>query len=170
MNAAARGEVTRFVQFGTLSVAASLGVALLAFAQALALHVWEIATIGIAIALIAGILLSTLTIEIDDQGIFWCFTGGLLSRRVEFTDVARCEPTRWQSMSYGYRMWFNKRAWMITERVRDAVCRRLRRPGGRLRRDRTAHDRADDHVACESTSTSRYRALRKGGPKRTKRW
>jgi len=116
MNAAARGEVTRFVQFGTLSVAASLGVALLAFAQALALHVWEIATIGIAIALIAGILLSTLTIEIDDQGIFWCFTGGLLSRRVEFTDVARCEPTRWQSMSYGYRMWFNKRAWMITGR------------------------------------------------------
>jgi hypothetical protein len=112
---APRGKVTRFVQIGTLGIFLCAGTALLLLAMAVSLHL-TVLVLGIVAILLCGVLLSTLTIEVDDGGIFWCFTGGLFSRRVEFENVASFEPARWQRLSLGYRVWFNKRAWIVSGR------------------------------------------------------
>jgi hypothetical protein len=110
-----RGEVTRFVQVGTLGIVLCAVTAAAILAMALTLHL-TVLVAGIVAILLCGVLLSSLTIEVDDRGVFWCFTGGLLSRRVDFDDVGACEPTRCESMTLGYRVWFNKRAWIVAGR------------------------------------------------------
>ncbi len=113
---AARGKVTRFQQFGTVSVlfCGAIGTFLIVSTIRSGNIGQTVFVTTIATALTA--LLATLTIEVDDLGVRWFFTGGFFGSSVTFAEIATMTTRKVFPLGLGYRVANGRRAWLVTGR------------------------------------------------------
>lgn len=106
---------TRYVQAGTFSIATCVVVGALlleAFAQAHS----SAFLLGLVVVVPVALLLSTLTIEFDDERVRWYFTGKLFPGSLAYAEIASCTAVKRIPLGFGYRVGFNRRAWIVSGR------------------------------------------------------
>lgn len=112
---AARGPVTRFQQFGIVSIVICVAIGAFITVQIGRTHPAQLA-IADALIFASAILLSTLTIEVDDIGLRWFFTGGLFGSTLAYGEIATMTTRNVLPLGFGYRVGPSKRAWLISGR------------------------------------------------------
>jgi hypothetical protein len=106
---------TRFVQAGTFSVATCVVVGALLLEASARTHSGAF-LVGLVVIVPVALLLSTLTIEFDDERVRWYFTGQLLPGSLSYAEIASCTAVKRIPLGFGYRVGFNKRAWIVSGR------------------------------------------------------